>query len=61
MRVFDEEEAMLEAFVDYIVDTDPDVLTGWNFDDFDAPYFLDRLDELQVTTTTSISATDSRA
>ncbi len=37
---------MLEAFVDYIVDTDPDVLTGWNFDDFDAPYFLDRLEEL---------------
>ncbi|MDQ2073094.1 DNA-directed DNA polymerase [Haloarcula sp. H-GB4] len=47
VRVFDEEEAMLEAFVDYIVDTNPDVLTGWNFDDFDAPYFLDRLEELQ--------------
>ncbi|KAA9410585.1 DNA polymerase elongation subunit [Haloarcula hispanica] len=47
VRVFDKEEAMLEAFVDYIVDTDPDVLTGWNFDDFDAPYFLDRLEELQ--------------
>ncbi|MFU1780339.1 DNA-directed DNA polymerase [Haloarcula japonica] len=47
VRVFEEEEAMLEAFVDYIVDTDPDVLTGWNFDDFDAPYFLDRLEELQ--------------
>ncbi|MEF8829767.1 MAG: DNA-directed DNA polymerase, partial [Haloarcula sp.] len=47
VRVFDEEEAMLEAFVDYIVDTDPDVLTGWNFDDFDAPYLLDRLEELQ--------------
>ncbi|AUG48111.1 DNA polymerase elongation subunit [Haloarcula taiwanensis] len=47
VRVFGEEEAMLEAFVDYIIDTDPDVLTGWNFDDFDAPYFLDRLEELQ--------------
>ncbi|WP_424000014.1 DNA-directed DNA polymerase [Haloarcula salina] len=47
VRVFEEEEAMLEAFVDYIVETDPDVLTGWNFDDFDAPYFLDRLEELQ--------------
>ncbi|WP_254273722.1 DNA-directed DNA polymerase [Haloarcula marina] len=46
VRVFEAEEAMLEAFVDYIVETDPDVLTGWNFDDFDAPYFLDRLDEL---------------
>jgi DNA polymerase, archaea type len=47
VRRFEEEEAMLEAFVDYIRETDPDVLTGWNFEDFDAPYFLDRLEELQ--------------
>ncbi|MFB6178384.1 MAG: DNA-directed DNA polymerase [Halorientalis sp.] len=47
VRVFDEEEAMLDAFVDYLETTDPDILTGWNFDDFDAPYFLDRLEELQ--------------
>ena len=46
VRVFDEEEAMLAAFLDYVDETDPDVLTGWNFEDFDAPYFLDRLDEL---------------
>jgi DNA polymerase I len=31
VRVFEEEEAMLEAFVDYIEEeTDPDILTGWN-------------------------------
>ncbi|TYL40453.1 DNA polymerase elongation subunit [Natronococcus pandeyae] len=47
IRTFGEEEEMLEAFVDYIRETDPDVLTGWNFEDFDAPYFLDRLEELQ--------------
>jgi DNA polymerase, archaea type len=47
IRSFAEEEAMLEAFVDYVRETDPDVLTGWNFEDFDAPYFLDRLEELQ--------------
>ncbi|SFB92551.1 replicative DNA polymerase I [Halobiforma haloterrestris] len=47
VRAFGEEEAMLEAFVDYVEETDPDVLTGWNFEDFDAPYFLDRLEELQ--------------
>ncbi|SDC16767.1 DNA-directed DNA polymerase [Natrinema hispanicum] len=46
VRVFEEEEAMLEAFIEYIEDTDPDLLTGWNFEDFDAPYFLDRLEEL---------------
>ncbi|WP_435097101.1 DNA-directed DNA polymerase [Halarchaeum sp. P4] len=46
VRVFEEEEAMLEAFLTYIGETDPDVLTGWNFSDFDAPYFIDRLDVL---------------
>jgi DNA polymerase I/DNA polymerase-2 len=46
VRVFDDEGAMLDAFLSYVEDTDPDVLTGWNFDDFDAPYFIDRLDEL---------------
>ncbi|MDH5020685.1 DNA-directed DNA polymerase [Halobacterium rubrum] len=46
VRVFDSEEAMHEAFLAYIEETDPDVLTGWNFDDFDAPYLIDRLDEL---------------
>ncbi|MBO4246705.1 hypothetical protein IL252_02600 [Halomicrobium sp. IBSBa] len=47
VRRFTEEEAMLESFVDYVETTDPDILSGWNFDDFDAPYFLDRLEELQ--------------
>ncbi|RQG91969.1 DNA-directed DNA polymerase [Natrarchaeobius chitinivorans] len=46
VRSFDEEEAMLEAFIEYVRETDGDVLTGWNFEDFDAPYFLDRLEEL---------------
>jgi len=46
VRTFDDERAMLEAFLDYIEETDPDVLTGWNFEDFDAPYFIDRLDVL---------------
>ncbi|USZ70367.1 DNA-directed DNA polymerase [Natronosalvus halobius] len=47
VRAFEGEEAMLEAFLDYVDETDPDVLTGWNFDDFDAPYFLDRLEVLE--------------
>ncbi|MDB2242556.1 DNA-directed DNA polymerase [Halorubrum ezzemoulense] len=46
VRTFDEEAAMLDAFVEYIDDTDPDLLTGWNFEDFDAPYVLDRLEVL---------------
>src|SRR6056297_1180823 len=44
VRTYGDEEAMLEAFLDYVDETDPDVLTGWNFDDFDAPDFLDRLE-----------------
>nr|WP_227134906.1 DNA polymerase domain-containing protein [Halorubellus salinus] len=47
VEVFEAEEAMLAAFLDYVTETDPDVMTGWNFEDFDAPYFLDRLDVLQ--------------
>ena len=47
VRAYETEPAMLEAFVDYIVETDPDILTGWNFDDFDAPYLLDRLERLE--------------
>mgnify|MGYP000103175283 CR=1 FL=1 len=43
VRVFDREDRMLAAFLDYMDETDPDILTGWNFDDFDAPYLLDRL------------------
>jgi len=50
VRVFDSEEAMHEAFLSYVEETDPDVLTGWNFDDFDAPYLIDRLDELDPRT-----------
>jgi len=46
VRTFDEEAAMLDAFVEYIDETDPDLLTGWNFEDFDAPYVLDRLEVL---------------
>jgi len=46
VRTFDSEAGMLDAFLAYIEETDPDVLTGWNFEDFDAPYFIDRLQVL---------------
>ncbi|MFB6152947.1 MAG: DNA polymerase domain-containing protein [Halodesulfurarchaeum sp.] len=48
VRAFDEETAMLEAFLDYIAETNPDILTGWNFEEFDAPYLLDRMEEVGV-------------
>jgi len=46
VRVFDSEPEMLDAFIEYIGETNPDLLTGWNFADFDAPYFLDRVEQL---------------
>ncbi|MFC6943196.1 DNA-directed DNA polymerase [Salinirubellus sp. GCM10025818] len=46
VRNFESEAAMLDAFLAYIEGTDPDVLTGWNFADFDAPYLLDRIEVL---------------
>jgi DNA polymerase I len=46
VRTFGTEEAMLGSFLNYIEGTDPDILTGWNFTDFDAPYLIDRLDVL---------------
>ncbi|MFC4358791.1 DNA-directed DNA polymerase [Halobium salinum] len=55
VRTFEEEAAMLDAFVSYIEETDPDVLTGWNFEDFDAPYFLDRLERLDPGTEYDLS------
>jgi len=48
VRSFEEEDAMLDAFLAYVEETDPDVLTGWNFEDFDAPYFLDRMEVLDA-------------
>ena len=52
--VFETEEEMLEAFMDYIDDTDPDVLTGWNFVDFDISYFVARLKRLSKNTKLAI-------
>ena len=55
IRAFATEEAMLDAFISYIEETDPDLLTGWNFEDFDAPYFLDRLELLNPQTEHDLS------
>ena len=46
VRAFGDEAAMLLDYVEYVEATDPDVLTGWNFDDFDAPYLIDRIGRL---------------
>ena len=55
VRSFETEAAMLDAFVGYIEETDPDVASGWNFTDFDAPYLLDRLEVLNPETDRDLS------
>jgi DNA polymerase, archaea type len=41
-----EETAMLRAFAAYLAERDPDVLSGWNFVDFDMPYITGRMEKL---------------
>ena len=40
---FPSEVAMLKGLIDYIRERDPDILSGWNFVDFDIPYILRRM------------------
>ncbi len=46
VRWFDSEEAMLLNYCSFLRGSRPTVITGWNIDDFDAPYFFDRCDVL---------------
>ena len=40
------EKSMLRKFVDYIQKTNPDLMSGWNYEDFDAPYLYRRFEEI---------------
>ena len=41
-----DEVSMLRAFGAYIAERDPDVLSGWNFVEFDMPYITGRMEKL---------------
>jgi len=43
---YTDETAMLRAFAGYIAARDPDVLSGWNFIEFDMPYITGRMERL---------------
>jgi DNA polymerase I len=43
---FATEADMLRAFARYIEERDPDILSGWNFVDFDMPYITGRMEAL---------------
>jgi DNA polymerase I len=44
--IYTDEVALLKAFVTYISARDPDVLSGWNFVEFDMPYITGRMERL---------------
>jgi len=48
VHTFNNEPAMLQAFIDHCVMTDTDIPTGWNFKKFDMPYIIARSRKLNV-------------
>lgn len=42
------EKAMIEAFVEYVRESDPDVITGYNIDGFDIPQIIKRAEALGI-------------
>jgi DNA polymerase I len=48
---YETEEALMRAFAAYIREKDPDILSGWNFTDFDLPYISRRMEVLGLNPT----------
>jgi len=44
--IYNNEVEMMKDFTEYIRTRDPDVLSGWNFVDFDMPYIIGRMEKL---------------
>ncbi len=44
--VYETEKDLFSGFIQYIREKDPDILSGWNFADFDAAYLLKRCEML---------------
>jgi len=48
IRVFDDEKSLLRDFSAYIREKNPDILSGWNFTDFDLPFIFGRIRSLNL-------------
>lgn len=46
--LFDDERDLLMAWRQYVLECDPDALTGWNIDNFDNPYMAGRAQTLGI-------------
>lgn len=56
VRTFESEQLLLVNFITYLNATDPDITCGWNFDEFDAPYLVNRLERLNHSSDDNLSA-----
>ncbi|KAF1744027.1 hypothetical protein MXB_3756 [Myxobolus squamalis] len=45
---FDNEKDLLRAWAKFIIEVDPDIITGYNIFNFDTPYIIDRAIHLNV-------------
>ncbi len=51
VEVFQDEKEMLLGLARYMRERDPDILSGWNFLEFDIPYIIARMERLGVNPT----------
>jgi len=51
IHIYDSEKEMLKGFAGYIHHRDPDILSGWNFLEFDMPYLRKRMESLGLQVT----------
>ena len=45
---FDSEKKMLEGWRDFILEVDPDIITGYNICNFDLPYLIEWAEALGI-------------
>uniref|UniRef100_A0A336LTL5 DNA polymerase n=1 Tax=Culicoides sonorensis TaxID=179676 RepID=A0A336LTL5_CULSO len=45
---YDKEEQLLDAWAEFVRECDPDILTGYNINNFDVPYLINRAKHLKV-------------
>lgn len=50
VQSFNSEQQLLIAWRDFIIDCDPDIITGFNIVNFDFPYIINRANALYMKT-----------
>lgn len=50
LHYYDNEVEMLNSFASWVSETDPDLITGWNCEDFDVPFLIERMNEVGAET-----------